>query len=180
MSRLFFAPPKKKTTTTCPRPCFTVVVDSFPPKNNVAHPDQRPPQIPVSRLDETGGGTGGWSSASNLDLAGVETPPTAPVSPAAASACEPCPSCPVCPAVSTPADAPAVRGGAAVAAAGLTCADFDMGQCRLESLAQTTPHIIECSEAGEGGSQEVRLFCFFFNGLRMHRLCSVCSVRKHV
>ncbi|CAN0417617.1 unnamed protein product, partial [Hapterophycus canaliculatus] len=47
----------------------------------------------------------------------------------------------------------AVRGGSA-AAAGLTCADFDMGKCRLESLEQTTPHIIECSEAGEGGSQE--------------------------
>ncbi|CAN0077359.1 unnamed protein product, partial [Ectocarpus sp. 4 AP-2014] len=33
--------------------------------------------------------------------------------------------------------------------------DFDVGKCRKESLDQTTPHIIECSEAGEGGSQEV-------------------------
>ncbi|CAM9315825.1 unnamed protein product [Ectocarpus sp. 13 AM-2016] len=100
------------------------------------------PTVPVAELDGGESGTGGWSSA---DVPGVPTPPVSP--PAPAAQCEPCPSCPVCPAA-----APAVRGGGA---AELTCADFDMGKCRKESLDQTTPHIIECSEAGEGGSQEV-------------------------
>ncbi|CAB1117921.1 unnamed protein product [Ectocarpus sp. CCAP 1310/34] len=102
-------------------------------------------QIPVAELDGGESGTGGWSSA---DIPGVPTPPVSP--PAAAAQCEPCPSCPVCPAA-----APAVRGGGA---AELTCADFDMGKCRKESLDQTTPHIIECSEAGEGGSQEITYY----------------------
>ncbi|CBJ26660.1 similar to 3-phosphoadenosine 5-phosphosulfate synthase 2 isoform 2 [Ectocarpus siliculosus] len=100
------------------------------------------PTIPVAELDGGESGAGGWSSA---DIPGVPTPPVSP--PAAAAQCEPCPSCPVCPAA-----APAVRGGGV---AELTCADFDVGKCRKESLEQTTPHIIECSEAGEGGSQEV-------------------------
>lgn len=33
-------------------------------------------------------------------------------------------------------------------------ANFDIGAYREKILAQTTPHIIECAEAGEGGSQE--------------------------
>lgn len=33
-------------------------------------------------------------------------------------------------------------------------ADFDIGAYRKEILSKTTPHIIECIEAGEGGSQE--------------------------
>ena len=34
-------------------------------------------------------------------------------------------------------------------------ATFDIGEYRTKVLSQTTPHIIECAEAGEGGSQEV-------------------------
>lgn len=33
-------------------------------------------------------------------------------------------------------------------------ADFDIGAYRTKILSQSTPHIIECIEAGEGGSQE--------------------------
>lgn len=33
-------------------------------------------------------------------------------------------------------------------------ANFDIGEYRKKILAQTTPHIIECAEATEGGSQE--------------------------
>jgi hypothetical protein len=33
-------------------------------------------------------------------------------------------------------------------------ADFDIGAYRKEILSKSTPHIIECIEAGEGGSQE--------------------------
>jgi len=33
-------------------------------------------------------------------------------------------------------------------------ADFDIGDYRAKQLAATPPHIIECAEAGEGGSQE--------------------------
>ncbi len=115
-------------------------------------PPWRNPQPPVAQLDaaEEGAavGTGGWSS-SNVELPGVETPPCAAV----ARECPPCASCPACPACPPAAAAAtaAVRGGDTV-----SCADVDMGQCRKESLEQTTPHIIECSEAGEGGSQEVR------------------------
>jgi adenylyl-sulfate kinase len=32
---------------------------------------------------------------------------------------------------------------------------FDIGEYREKVLSQSTPHIIECAEAGEGGSQEV-------------------------
>ena len=31
---------------------------------------------------------------------------------------------------------------------------FDIGAYRDEILSQSTPHIIECAEANEGGSQE--------------------------
>ena len=34
-------------------------------------------------------------------------------------------------------------------------ASFDIGEYRAKVLSQTTPHIIECAEASEGGSQEV-------------------------
>jgi 3'-phosphoadenosine 5'-phosphosulfate synthase len=37
---------------------------------------------------------------------------------------------------------------------GATAADFDIGAYRQAILSKTTPHIIECAEAGEGGSQE--------------------------
>ena len=36
-----------------------------------------------------------------------------------------------------------------------SASDCDIGAYRSKVLAQTTPHIIECFEAGEGGSQEV-------------------------
>lgn len=32
--------------------------------------------------------------------------------------------------------------------------EFDIGAYRAQILSQTQPHIIECAEAGEGGSQE--------------------------
>ncbi len=32
---------------------------------------------------------------------------------------------------------------------------FDIGEYRKQILSKSTPHIIECIEAGEGGSQEV-------------------------
>ena len=37
---------------------------------------------------------------------------------------------------------------------GNSFADFDIGAYRTKILSQSTPHIIECVEAGEGGSQE--------------------------
>eukprot|EP00903_Cladosiphon_okamuranus_P011445 g10782.t1 len=108
--------------------------------------------VPVSELDGAAAASDAWSSAANLDLPGVQTPPGAPSAVAPATECAPCavcPACPECPAApaATVAAAPSMRGG-------LSCADIDLGQCRKESLEQTTPHIIECSEAGEGGSQE--------------------------
>lgn len=39
-------------------------------------------------------------------------------------------------------------------AAPSAAADFDIGAYRKAILSKTTPHIIECAEAGEGGSQE--------------------------
>lgn len=111
--------------------------------------------MPVSQFEGTGTGAAAasdasdaWSStAANLDLTPPGTPTACPEC-APCAVCQACPECPAAPAA-TAAAAPSVRGG-------LTCADVDMGQCRKESLEQTTPHIIECSEAGEGGSQEVR------------------------
>lgn len=125
---------------------------SAPP---VVMPDPQPPVTQLDAAEEgVAVGTGGWSSA-NVDLPGVQTVPVVPaaVDAAAAGECPPCASCPACPACPS---APAAVRGADAAAGGVTCADIDMGQCRKESLEQTTPHIIECSEAGEGGSQEVR------------------------
>lgn len=103
----------------------------------------------MATLDGVGPASG-WSSGSNADF-----PDAAPPAFHAATECAPCPSCPVCPVV--PAAAAAAAPGLTAAESGLTCADFDMGECRRQSLEQTTPHIIECSEAGEGGSQEVRM-----------------------
>ena len=36
----------------------------------------------------------------------------------------------------------------------LDSSEFDIGAYRAARLSQTPPHIIECAEAGEGGSQE--------------------------
>lgn len=43
---------------------------------------------------------------------------------------------------------------ASSASSGVDLANFDIGAYRQQILAKTTPHIIECIEAGEGGSQE--------------------------
>jgi len=42
----------------------------------------------------------------------------------------------------------------AVSTKATSFADFDIGAYRQKILSQSTPHIIECIEAGEGGSQE--------------------------
>ena len=98
------------------------------------------------------GPASGWSSASNADL-DAASPPLHTL-----AECAPCPSCPACPVCpELPAAAAAAAPGLSATESGFTCADFDMGECRRQSLEQTTPHIIECSEAGEGGSQEVRM-----------------------
>lgn len=147
-------PPETKTHALCAK-SLTPPTSPFSPPLPPS-PTLQTCQVPVAQLDgdAAGGGGGGWSSSgSNVQLPGV-VPPAAAAAPAE---CAPCPSCPVCPA------APSVRGAAPPATAlsaadsGLTCADFDMGECRQASLAQMAPHIIECSEAGEGGSQEVRV-----------------------
>ena len=114
----------------------------------------------MARLDGIGHGSG-WSSASNAELPG-DADTVAP--PHAVAECAPCPSCPVCPAVPAAAAAAAAAPGLSAAESGVTCADFDMGECRRQSLEQTTPHIIECSEAGEGGSQEVGMLFFAGGG----------------
>lgn len=87
----------------------------------------------------------GWSSAAQ----------TLPGESADCAPCPVCPSCPTCPTVPDASEGGDASGTSPAEAAGLTCADFDMGKCRQEALESTTPHIIECKEAGEGGSQEV-------------------------
>lgn len=60
--------------------------------------------------------------------------------------CPPCSStsCPTCPSCSSHSSS----------GAGAKCPVFDIGEYREKILSQSTPHIIECLEAGEGGSQE--------------------------
>lgn len=90
------------------------------------------------------GSSDGWTSKVEL--------------PSGAAQCPPCPACEPCSSEASAAQATTVLV-APEDGSGLNCAEV-MGRCRQESLAKTTPHIIECSEAGEGGSQEVnRLFC---------------------
>ena len=109
-------------------------------------------QVPVAQVagdvlaaspDKSAGSSqDGWTS--KVELPTGATP---------AVQCPPCDSCEPCPSTA----ATAAIAGATLAApeSGDTCAEV-MGRCRKQSLEQTTPHIIECSEAGEGGSQEVR------------------------
>jgi len=47
-----------------------------------------------------------------------------------------------------------MASGASEKSKGSSFADFDIGAYRTKILSQSTPHIIECIEAGEGGSQE--------------------------